>query len=290
MPNVIIIPDAETTAKIGEVRAQGTVPHFRTLLILFDEFIMLAEKVPPAFIQMGSPRGLFYGDEIEFLSRRRQIYASLCDEWKSVRDAARVAQENFSKEHMLYDELEMPTDEILEARDVLLPHSIAKGYDTLSWCLDINFLGSFVTPADTVPYDDIVRFRQHRASEYLAFWDCLYEMANDADAMRALSQNEQLKTRILKSVGEYRRVTEERWMNRVFKSIGVRWVLDAKGHAAFAAAAAGSTTDTIGFAAAVTIAGVGPLQISLNLRPGRTPMSQSAQAMSYIVAAQDYPI
>jgi hypothetical protein len=289
----IITTDVDGTTPIKDVATAQRVNNFRSLLFFYDEFMILLEARPSAAFQIGSPhRQLNSGSNIDFLSDKNLLFASLCPPDRAISEATSNARDSFAKGQVGTEFNFNSLAEDIGERDVFISRRMAANYVDLHANLVIEFLDGIAIPDDRISFEDIAKFKERRRAEYMGFWHSIFGLATQIDWLTSNDPASELRATILNDLNAYNRVSSETWGKRVVDKMSFQFVLDktaittlagaALSSSAAAGAAVGLPSAIIPSSVAVGLGLLGTVRFSIDLLPSKPPMPQGAMGMSYL--------
>jgi hypothetical protein len=148
--------------------------------------------------------------------------------------------------------------------------------------IGLSFLDGLWCPHEDVPLDEILKFKEQRASEREAFMVALIDAAENVKV-----QNHSLVLgvpidRIEKALAELNRTAVEKWATGAKRSF--RWGIRPNQTTLLKLAAAVSSYEYLGNAtASVLLALWGTVEFSIDLTPRLEPISEDSRALSYMM-------
>jgi len=127
---------------------------------------------------------------------------------------------------------------IVNERELFLPDRIIQALPEKEICLEMEFLDGLATPPKGVPLEELLQFKDARAAEYEAFWDCLRDTAADIEFYNSESKRQILQKKLAKGLGEYEKAISESWGRRVANSAKFNFVVNGSLVHSFATAGA----------------------------------------------------
>lgn len=266
MTTLILKQPGRLDQMLSEIASvQVDVDALKFDLLFFNRFYNIAKPLAPAPFSFGGPEYLVDGDELYRLSGKELIHVRKagydCTLREMLRDLQAHAEERFMEDCLFADSQN---------------HVEGTKYPVLS----ARFLKGFPAPQRKHSIDDILDFKERRKDELGAFWREVFSFANGIDGATR-NPDLQLLDRLHGALSDLEKVSEENWMTRVRRSIELKLTLK------------GSSTIPFGVAGGLASAGVetllasfaalpGLFNASIDLAPSRSPISQTAAALSYV--------
>ena len=283
MPSAIVYPGGLPTDEMQNIASREGIDELHSLLVFFDDLMLLTEAGPPAAIVFGNPnRTLHFGADVDYLAEQRLLFESIAPPERPLWQATKLAQEGFEKGTLFADDSRRELDPDSHPRDVFVSKRVATHYTDIAPTLTIEFLGGICIPPKAIPLQEILQFVSDHEAERRAFWFSAFDLARRIDWMQSKNPEAEVQGAILDRLDEFEAVSRQTWGRRVVDAASFQFTLDRASLTAIAGGAASTGIDFVPLTASIALGALGLVRFSIELLPSKPPMPQGAQAMSFL--------
>lgn len=288
MPSAIVYPGGNPSNEMRNVQSREGIDGLHSLLLFFDDLMLLTEARPSAAIQIGNPnRRLHFGADIDYLAERRLVFESLAPSERPLWQATKSAQESFASGNIYTDESMSHVDRDSHPRDVFVSKRAAEHYPDTSPTLTIEFVEGICVPPTDVALPEVLQFAEAQKSQRRAFWFSVFDLARRVDWMQSNNPEAELQSEILSRLEEFGAISRQTWGRRVVDSASFQFTLDRASLATIAGGAASTGVDFIPLTASIILGSLGLIRFSVELLPSKPQMPQGTQAMSFLSSIKE---